>query len=86
MLRERMWSPEQWLGTTNLDMLMLNSFSFSTSQTGIEMRTGQNFEMQLRRFKDTTGTYNMVSIIGFENYAELMGKLGRFIELKISFK
>jgi hypothetical protein len=38
-----------------------------------ENRTGQTCKIFLKRFPDTTGSYRMVSIAGFEKYAKLMG-------------
>ena len=43
-------------------------------QTGTEKKSGLTSKVYLRRFKDITGTFKMVTMIGMEKFAAALGK------------
>jgi hypothetical protein len=55
---------EEWRFTFNDWGLTLNC---------LEKRTGQTCELLMRRFRDTSGTFKLVSTSGFEKFGKVMG-------------
>jgi hypothetical protein len=48
--------------------------SIVTFQHRLEKRTGQTCTMRMKRFRDTSGTYRLVSMVGFEKFGKEMGE------------
>ena len=49
--------------------------SIVTFQHRLEKRTGQTCTMRMKRLRDTSGTYRLVSMVGFEKFGKEMGEL-----------
>ena len=43
-------------------------------QHGLEKRTGQTCKVMMKRFRDTSGTFKLVSMVGMEKLGKAMGK------------
>jgi len=57
---------------------LIEEWKFSFNDWGcvlraLEKRTGQTCKIFMRRFRDTTGTYKLCSISGFEKFGKIMG-------------
>jgi hypothetical protein len=45
-------------------------------QHALEKRSGQTCTIMMKRLRDTSGTYRLVSMVGFERLGRAIGELG----------
>jgi hypothetical protein len=50
-----------------------NFKQFMSFKNGLEKQTGQTCTFHLERFVETSGTYKLVTSIGFEHFAQALG-------------
>jgi hypothetical protein len=48
---------------------------FSGLQKGFDKKTGSSCTFHLNRFVEISGTYKLVTVVGFEKFAQAMGEL-----------
>ena len=49
----------------------------------MEKKTGTTCKLLMKRFRDTSGTYKLVSMIGFEKFGKAMGKKCHLIKVMV---
>ena len=57
-------------------------WSFSYSQTCLEKKSSTTCVMHMKRFRDCSGTFELVSMSGFEKFARTVGVYKPFIHLE----